>query len=110
MRTLAGQLDLFTGNPPEHPERTAPPMRARAKAALAAGEVQYARSRAGRDCDDCWSVQHAAVRSGGPVPFRARTAWLRKTTTTMTYLCNAHKTDRETTDRAAGLPNAAVAR
>jgi len=108
MRTLAGQLDLFTGNPPER--APAPVVRPRAKAALVAGEVQCARSRAGRDCDDCWFVQHAAVRSGGPVPFRARTAWVRKTTTTVTFLCHAHKTDRETTDRAGGLPDAAVAR
>jgi len=107
MRTLADQLDLFTGNPPERPALV---VRVRAKAALAAGEVRYMRSRAGRDCDDCWSVQHAAVRSGGPVPFRARTAWVRKTTTTMTFLCNAHKTDRESTDRAGGLPDAAVTR
>jgi len=95
-----GQLDLFTSAPIEVP---AAPVTVRRQAPLLGlGEVRYTRSRAGRDCDDCSAAQ-AAARSGGPVPFRRRTAWLRKTSTTSTFLCEAHKAGREAADRIAGL-------
>lgn len=89
----AGQLDLFE-HPDSEPEPAAAPPKRRPSRPLPPGQVEWTTHRAGRDCHDCWTAQHGAAHTGGPVPARQLVRWRLRTHTSVIDLCTEHASQR----------------
>ncbi|GAA2377358.1 hypothetical protein Cme02nite_20770 [Catellatospora methionotrophica] len=97
---MTAQLDLFTGQQVAPPPPAPPPQVRRAPVPLGPGEVRYRPFGGQRDCDDCWSAQAAAVRTGKPVPIRRHANTIRETSSGKAHLCGPHKVDRQAAEAA----------